>query len=408
MNVVYLQCDIRYNKWLLEKIEGKYVIQHTIAKCMEICKKCECYIVAGIYDCAENSQLIDVLNEFNVKTLITNEINVNRRFLDSVIKEEVDYVIRVGGDQCLIDSDKIVNILELMKKSGMEWFYDEHASCILPDIINAVCLKKWEEELRKGDRYFNILDKVDDIKRYRLPYPMLVLFNFRANSNEGFRICNIVITEELDIYELSQRLQSYLTKSEYLVKTGLWGSWLIPPEIGEFYYDEKQGVNPWWGRSIVDLVKRHLNRSLYVFEWGTGNSTLFWSQYVKQVVSVEHDKEWYEKMKNVVSSNVVLKYHELEYGGEYCRSILDENKEFDIILIDGRDRVGCALNAVMRLKEDGVIIWDNSDRERYESGYEFLKEQGFKQIEISGIVYGLPGKEEFTSIFYRENNFFGL
>lgn len=408
MNIVYLQCDVRYNKWLLEKIEGKYVIQHTIERCMEICQKSKCYIMAGVYDCIENSQIIDILKTSGIKTIISSERDVNRRFLDCVVNEKADYVIRVGGDQCLIDSVQSVNILEQMEKDGMEWFYEEYANCVLPDIVRVECLNKWEKELREGHRYFDVLDKVENIKRYRLPYPVLILFKYRANSNEGFRICKVVISNKLDVYELSQRLQLRLVNSDYLVKTGLLGSWLIPPEVGEFYYDEKQEVNPWWGRSIIDLVKKRLNKSLCVFEWGTGNSTLFWSQHVRQVVSVEHDKEWFEKMKRMAPSNVRLKYQELEYGGEYCRSVLDENMEFDIILIDGRDRVRCAFNAVMRLKEDGIIILDNSERERYKAGCDFLKEQGFKQIEISSIIYGLPGTEDFTAIFYKENNFLGL
>ena len=92
----------------------------------------------------------------------------------------------------------------------------------------------------------------------------------------------------------------------------------------------------------------------------------------------------------------------------YSSSILNEKREFEIILIDGRDRVRCAKNSVMRLKENGIIIWDNSDREVYKLGVEYLKQHGFKQLEIGSVVYGLPGREEFTSIFYRENNLFGL
>ena len=174
------------------------------------------------------------------------------------------------------------------------------------------------------------------------------------------------------------------------------------------YYDENKKINPWWNRSIIDFVKKYLNKSLSVFEWGSGNSTLFWSQYVKEVVSVEHNKQWYEKMQKVIPDNVLLKYCELEYGGVYSNSILNEKREFEIILIDGRDRVRCAKNSVMRLKENGIIIWDNSDREVYKLGVEYLKQHGFKQLEIGSVVYGLPGREEFTSIFYRENNLFGL
>ena len=408
MNVIYLQCDSRFNKWLLKKIGSKYVVQHTIERCMKIGGKETYDIVSGIYDCPENSKLASILNEQGVHVKISCEEDVNKRFLESIMENGVDYVVRVGGDQCLIDSDAVTSILESMKENAMEWFYEDYANCILPDIISARCLKKWNKELRCEDRYFKVLERQVDIKRYRLHYPICSLFNFRVNSNESFRVCSAVITNNLDVYKLSQKLQQCLTRSAYLVDTGLLGSWLLPLEINEFYYNENKKINPWWNRSIIDFVKKYLNKSLSVFEWGSGNSTLFWSQYVKEVVSVEHNKQWYEKMQKVIPDNVLLKYCELEYGGVYSNSILNEKREFEIILIDGRDRVRCAKNSVMRLKENGIIIWDNSDREVYKLGVEYLKQHGFKQLEIGSVVYGLPGREEFTSIFYRENNLFGL
>lgn len=87
---------------------------------------------------------------------------------------------------------------------------------------------------------------------------------------------------------------------------------------------------------------------------------------------------------------------------------MDEDECFDIILIDGRDRVRCARNAVARLKEDGIIIWDNSERACYEDGDRFLREQGFKKLEISSLIYGCPGQEDFTAIYYGKNNFLNL
>lgn len=70
--------------------------------------------------------------------------------------------------------------------------------------------------------------------------------------------------------------------------------------------------------------------------------------------------------------------------------------------------MNCAINAVKRLNENGIIIWDNSEREQYRLGYEMLKEMGFKKIELSSIIYGLPGVEDFTTIFYRDNNVLGI
>ena len=83
-------------------------------------------------------------------------------------------------------------------------------------------------------------------------------------------------------------------------------------------------------------------------------------------------------------------------------------EKFDIILIDGRDRVNCALNSIEHLNERGIIIWDDTQREAYQDGYEFIKKHGFKQLELRGIIYGVPSFEGSTSIFYREDNIFDL
>lgn len=405
MDMVYLQCDMRYNKWLLEKIGDNYVIEYTIDRCKLIRKG---KIVAGVYVCPENTELVKILEKRGVIVINTEEENVTKRFLDIVLKEKADYVIRVGGDQCLLDADKTTALIGKMKEESAEWFFERYSASIIPDIVSVDCLRKWKKEIENADRYFKALEKQSDVKRYRLPYPLLILYHFRANSNEGFRVCRNIIMNKLNVDSLSLELLPRLINSKYLVKSGLLGSWILPREIGDFYYDEEQKINPWFGKSMIDLIKKHLNKSLLVFEWGGGNSTLFWSDHVKEVVSVEYDKEWYGKLFKAVPDNVLMKYCELKYDGEYCRSILEEEKRYDIILIDGRDRVRCALNAVLRLKEDGIIIWDDSEREAYRPGIEYLKENGFKQLEISSIGYGSPGTEQFTSIFYRNHNFCGL
>ena len=95
----------------------------------------------------------------------------------------------------------------------------------------------------------------------------------------------------------------------------------------------------------------------------------------------------------------------VEPDGAYCRA--STRYQSDVIVIDGRDRVNCAKACVAGLTDGGVIIWDNSDRPRYEEGYAFLKAQGFKRLDFAG-----PGPVNFTpwmtSVFYRANNRLGI
>ena len=79
------------------------------------------------------------------------------------------------------------------------------------------------------------------------------------------------------------------------------------------------------------------------------------------------------------------------------------NEKFHLIIVDGRDRVNCCLQAVNALTDDGVIILDDSEREFYSPAIEFLKSNGFKELSFSGISPGLFYKKS-TSIFYKAQN----
>jgi predicted O-methyltransferase YrrM len=140
-----------------------------------------------------------------------------------------------------------------------------------------------------------------------------------------------------------------------------------------------------------------------VFEYGSGNSTLWWSRRTTRVVSCEHDKVWYDVMRDRLPANVEYKLVQLGNDGEYSSAIADRSEQFDVIVIDGRDRVNCAKRSLSALKPDGVIVWDNSDRSEYDAGYEFLIENRFKRLDFWGMgpinTYGWC-----TSVFYRPLN----
>src|SRR5882757_1229120 len=54
---------------------------------------------------------------------------------------------------------------------------------------------------------------------------------------------------------------------------------------------------PWICFSAIDRLKEIVRPDMSVFEYGSGGSTLFWASRVKTVVSIEHDKGWFEKMQ---------------------------------------------------------------------------------------------------------------
>ena len=72
---------------------------------------------------------------------------------------------------------------------------------------------------------------------------------------------------------------------------------------------------------------------------------------------------------------------------------------FDIIAIDGMERVACARVAPARLRNDGIIICDDSDRPAFRPGIDYLHRQGFGRVDFYGFVSQV-GVRKCTSVFF--------
>lgn len=160
---------------------------------------------------------------------------------------------------------------------------------------------------------------------------------------------------------------------------------------------------PWMNYGIVNFLNKRLSKNMTIFEYGSGYSTLFFSRKVSRVVSVEHNKNWYNKALLLTKplSNVELSYCELNAG--YSDFIKSYPEKYDVIVVDGRDRVKSALLAINSLKDNGVVLLDDSQREKYHEVFDFYKSRGFKELTFLGIKPGgkiLAG----TTVFYRSLN----
>ena len=185
-------------------------------------------------------------------------------------------------------------------------------------------------------------------------------------------------------------------------------------EIGWFKsFDSKKPVDgdgnpiPWVTYSFIDFIKTRINKQHTIFEFGSGNSTFFYSKYAGVVVSVEHDKGWYETILENRPDNSEIIFCELQRDGDYCRMPVKLEEKFDIIIVDGRDRVNCCKHAVEALSTNGVVVLDDTEREFYKEGVDFLLNRGFKQLLFSGISPGMFYLKS-TSVFYKADNCLGI
>lgn len=160
---------------------------------------------------------------------------------------------------------------------------------------------------------------------------------------------------------------------------------------------------PWMTLPFVDFIGPRLDRSMTVFEFGSGSSTLYFAQRVSSVFSVEHDRAWFDHVQGIAPSNVEVKLVELEYDGAYCRTATATGRTFDLIVVDGRDRVRCALESVASLSARGCIVLDDAERPIHAAVDMQLRAQGFKLLEFWGVAPGLAYRK-CTSLFYRPGN----
>ena len=269
------------------------------------------------------------------------------------------------------------------------------------------CLRKYEEVISTKRRYLDALIEESSVKRLSLLLPIL-LFQFRANCYQGTRMCHIVIEKALDIYALSKLCANNMANPQsYILKNGLLSSWVLP-WWEEFFVDEQKMHKPWWTVAAVEFVTPRLTKEMTVFEYGCGNSTLYFSQYVKQVISAEHDKEWYQKMLAICPDNVMLHLRESVDDGQYAKTITEQNCKFDIVLVDGADRDTCIYHAINQIKANGVIIVANAEMDYCAVGVKYLLDNGFKKINCEGAVYGAPFARNETAIFYKDKNCLGI
>jgi len=130
---------------------------------------------------------------------------------------------------------------------------------------------------------------------------------------------------------------------------------------------------PLWSKEAVKFAEKLLRETDSVLEFGSGRSTIWFASICKNVVSIEHDKKWVEKVQmdlksNGLSDKVILKYLPLIQNLEPCDqpyvsiNEIKYDRGFDIVLIDGKLRDHSTLAGLKFLKSNGILIIDDVHR----------------------------------------------
>lgn len=155
---------------------------------------------------------------------------------------------------------------------------------------------------------------------------------------------------------------------------------------------------PWFTYPAIEYLSQWDLSGKTVFEFGAGNSTIFWCRQGARVVSVESNRAWYERVRPRLAANAEL--HLVEETARYAARLMEGPGLFDVIVVDGIERRACCAAALQKLRPGGVIILDNSDWHHHCAA--LLRAAGLLEVDFSG--FGpINGYTWTTSLFFRRD-----
>lgn len=182
--------------------------------------------------------------------------------------------------------------------------------------------------------------------------------------------CPYGIYEQGEVYgnpyerHVAHRDYEFFNKLGYLTET-LGPKDTEGSHILSIKYNDR--VLPWLTRGANNYILNYITGKKYatntkpkVLEFGCGKSTDFLRKYC-DLTSIEHDPEFAEKHHHPRMLVRKRPYNNIDFMGE-----------FDIIIVDGRDRCECVESSIQNVMRGGLLVLDNSERTNYSKATELL------------------------------------
>jgi hypothetical protein len=128
------------------------------------------------------------------------------------------------------------------------------------------------------------------------------------------------------------------------------------------------------------FIEKYLTSTDILLEWGSGNSTIYWSGIVSSVISLEHDIDWINDLSKVIDAheikNIDLRYIPANSPNpipcryaqfkDYIHYPVNNNLKFTKVLIDGRARKYCAKYIWDSIDENVILFIHDFNRPDYQ------------------------------------------
>jgi LPS sulfotransferase NodH len=158
---------------------------------------------------------------------------------------------------------------------------------------------------------------------------------------------------------------------------------------------------PWLPFEIIDRLDQFLTPTARVFEYGGGGSTLWMAERAGEVVTAEHDPQWADVLRaqtaDLANATLLVRSAADDYA-DYVPAIDDyPDGYFDVVVVDGRERVRCFERAVPKVRPGGLLLLDDTERSRYAPAFEIAA--GIRHVTVRGLKPG-SSKAAQTTVWF--------
>lgn len=255
-----------------------------------------------------------------------------------------------------------------------------------PDHANL--MKKQSSELVSADAVFlpsyERMATLSNNQRIKLAFLLHTIYGIRDMSYELLAEVDEQKAEEYLIAEGVVEAKPELTPDVSVSETP------ESKEQQEFPLPDAPFMSP----AERNLFKKSLKKAQHYFEFGSGGSTVWAVKEGLLVKGVESDAKWVNALKDKLGEKCQVEAVDIgptkEWGfpvsmqqtskfPAYSKAIHQHQQAFDLILVDGRFRVACAMGAIQHILERSeepqdarIFIHDFWNRPQYHAVLEFL------------------------------------
>ena len=203
---------------------------------------------------------------------------------------------------------------------------------------------------------------------------------------------------------LYKLVPSHFKKMIELRRKQLMNFRILAKDYGQFQtikkwscLDSSGSPIPWYTYPAIEYLN-HLDFSeMNVFEFGSGNSTIWWAGKAKKVTSVEDNEKWYNQIQSLDTfASDKIRYLLETNKSNYINSLSEAN---DIVVIDGKYRPECTdrLLNTYNIEKLTMLIFDNSDW--YPATIQKLREK-FKWVQVDFHGFGPINNYTWTTTIF--------